>query len=761
MVTGFSSRKTLRLVLALLLLLDVSLPAAAQPRPPLTPRWVFKPWMWEDDENTAEAVWDLVRGCERHDIPLGAVIIDSPWETAYNNFRFDTRRYPNPKEFIQQLHQHGVRVIMWITSMINVSSKDAGADTALWRYCYERGYFLGGGVLANWWKGTGSFFDFSHPDGLEFWKSLMDTAFAYGIDGWKVDGTDSYSGVLQSYMGPIDQDQYARLYYCTFASYTQERLGADRGMIVARPRIHGRNRCPVECLISGWVGDQRKDWSDRGFLEALRDIFDSAEHGYAVIGSDIGGYSRQAPIPKRLYIRWAQFGALCPLMETGGRGDHRPWSFDDETVQIYRYYAKLHTELIPYLYSDMIRAHKYGGGIIRPQPGHWQYLLGPDLLVAVVYQDVEARTVDLPPGLWVDYWDESRVFAGGLSLEVSAPLPRIPLFYRVGAVIPMEVVDGTTGHGSGMSAGFSTLALFPGDEPTERTIYRSPTDSFRIKMQAVRPTAAQGSMEISAQGRVGDAILRIWCETEALDVRMEGSPLPALASWSELEVASTGWYWDGRHAWVKIRDWADAAVRINLKEDRVPPRVLCVHAADSTHILVFLSEPIARDQVPGAQSFEVPGGPRVLGVEVDPSRRALVLSTKPLVPVSSYTLRIPSLVDDAGNRSSPQIVTFRYLGLEGGLLPSAFELHPPFPNPFRLSIRFLVDLPLDTWFRLAVYDVLGRRVRLLLEQQAQAGRYLFWWDGKAENGRPAPAGVYLLRLETPYFSPVRKVTLLR
>jgi alpha-glucosidase len=49
-----------------------------------------------------------------------------------------------------------------------------------------------------------------------------------------------------------------------------------------------------------------------------------------------------------LFIRWAQLGAFSPLMENGGNKEHRPWMFDDETLQIYRNFVKIHMSLKPY-----------------------------------------------------------------------------------------------------------------------------------------------------------------------------------------------------------------------------------------------------------------------------------------------------------------------------------------------------------------------------------------------------------------------------
>lgn len=92
-------------------------------RPPLTPLWAYEPWVWEDEENTAAAILTLVDEYRKRDIPVGAAIIDSPWQTNYNTFEFDSR-YPDPAGLVRELHARDVRAILWATGFLNVSSND-------------------------------------------------------------------------------------------------------------------------------------------------------------------------------------------------------------------------------------------------------------------------------------------------------------------------------------------------------------------------------------------------------------------------------------------------------------------------------------------------------------------------------------------------------------------------------------------------------------------------------------------------------------
>jgi len=90
-------------------------------------------------------------------------------------------------------------------------------------------------------------------------------------------------------------------------------------------------------MFSGWIGDN--DPTFKGMEDALRKYLQSAWAGYANFGSDIGGYRRGSGKygrTKELFIRWSQLGAFSPLMENGGYGEHRPWMYDNQTLEIYK-----------------------------------------------------------------------------------------------------------------------------------------------------------------------------------------------------------------------------------------------------------------------------------------------------------------------------------------------------------------------------------------------------------------------------------------
>ncbi|MDZ7291295.1 MAG: beta-propeller fold lactonase family protein [candidate division KSB1 bacterium] len=93
--------------------------------------------------------------------------------------------------------------------------------------------------------------------------------------------------------------------------------------------------------------------------------------------------------------------------------------------------------------------------------------------------------------------------------------------------------------------------------------------------------------------------------------------------------------------------------------------------------------------------------------------------------------------------------------------PQTLALHPNHPNPFNPATLIKYDLLKTAHVTLTIYDVLGRRVRTLVDELMDAGYHSQIWDGKNDKGVPVASGIYFYRLQTAEFTKVRKMTFLR
>jgi alpha-D-xyloside xylohydrolase len=145
-----------------------------------------------------------------------------------------------------------------------------------------------------------------------------------------------------------------------------------------------------------------------------------------------------------------------------------------------------------------------------------EYYLGPDLLVAPVLAPVTQRAVYLPEGGWIDYWTGKRL-AGGQTLAVDAPLDRIPVFVREGAILP-KIPDDVMTLAPGLDER-RVYELYPG------TPLRAITD---FEDRTVAPGPDSGSLVIT--GKPAHVILR-WRFQRPSEVSINGRPLQPVA-WS-------------------------------------------------------------------------------------------------------------------------------------------------------------------------------------------------------------------------------------
>ena len=94
-------------------------------------------------------------------------------------------------------------------------------------------------------------------------------------------------------------------------------------------------------------------------------------------------------------------------------------------------------------------------------------------------------------------------------------------------------------------------------------------------------------------------------------------------------------------------------------------------------------------------------------------------------------------------------------------LPTAFNLLKNYPNPFNAGTNLLFSLSEKSRIELAIYNLLGQRVRTIADGSRKPGTHSVYWDGRDDSGTELASGVYFYRLETGGIEKTRKLLLIR
>ena len=259
----------------------------------------------------------------------------------------------------------------------------------------------------------------------------------------------------------------------------------------------GHGARPFIITLDGWAGTQRYAgvWSGDqtgGEWEYIRfhipTYIGAGLSGMSNITSDMDGIfgGRNLPVNVRDF-EWKTFTPMQLNMDGWGANEKYPQALGEPATSINRWYLKLKSELMPYTYSiaheavdgkPMLRALflDYPNPYTLGRATQYEFLYGPSFLVAPIYKETAAdkegndirNGIYLPEGQWIDYFN-GQVYEGGRILnQFDAPLWKLPVFVKAGAIIPMTKPNNNV---SEIDKGFRAYELYPGTTNTTFTEY--------------------------------------------------------------------------------------------------------------------------------------------------------------------------------------------------------------------------------------------------------------------------------------------------
>ena len=400
--------------------------------PALVPRYALGNWWSSNNDYDDLKLKTLVDNFEQNEIPLSIVVLDKDWHKRLKikdkhlrtGFTFNDQYFKNPKAMIDYLHAKNIRLGLSIDPTSGIYNIDSSYNEALKYLQADKDGKIPYNIL--------------DPKFVDVYlKTFIHPLDNLGVDFYWLDLENNQT--IQN-LTLLKHYQF----------YDMQRDFKRRPLLLSEASTIAPHRYPV--LYSGKT---KVSW------DTLRKIpfynNNSFNNGAPFWAHDISGYFKGTE-DNELYLRSIQLSVFSPILKFGVDKGHyykrEPWRWDIKTYTIAKDYLKLRHKLIPYIYSEAYKYHKFGDALIKPlyfnHPRFYddalyrnEYFFGSSLLIAPIItqtDEVMNRVVHnfyLPEGTWYDYVTGKK-FPGNKSYISFFRDEDYPVFAKSGSIIPLS-----------------------------------------------------------------------------------------------------------------------------------------------------------------------------------------------------------------------------------------------------------------------------------------------------------------------------------
>jgi alpha-glucosidase len=479
---------------------------------PLPPIWALGNQQSRWSYFPESRVRTIAEEFRRNKIPADVIYLDIDYMNEYRVFTWNKERFPNPKKLISDLKADGFKTVLIIDPGIKVDKNYDVYKDGLRKNVYVKNPD-GTNLVRSVWAGESVFPDFTNPKSREWFASFYRRHLDEGIAGFWNDMNEP--GVFLNEQTPkpelfhhpdktfpVDTPHFGDGF-----SDTHKRYHNVYGMQMARASFEGLSKLEpekrpfvltragfagIQRYSAVWTGDNYSSWDQLALSIPM--LANMSVSGVPFVGADVGGF--QDMPSAELYTRWLQAAALTPFLRShsvGWVGDKEPWAFGDEFTKINRETVELRYKFLPYLYTLFYNHEQTGEPVMRPLWYEFpedsqtylindQYMVGSDVLVAPVIKDgARTRGIYLPKSAeWIDWWTGEK-FESGKIHYLKTPLERLPIFVRVGAVIPTQTVIQHTGEMKNAEITLNVVGEISSDKTETSMLYRDSGEGYQYQ----------------------------------------------------------------------------------------------------------------------------------------------------------------------------------------------------------------------------------------------------------------------------------------
>ncbi len=441
-------------------------------KPFMIPKWSFGAWISANRWHTQEQVEEQISLMEKHNFPANVIVIEA-WSDEATFYQWNANgEWPAPKEMVAQLHEKGIRIILWQIPVLKKMHEEEYHKVLAEDWEYAKAHHLcvlnpdgtPYRIPEERWFGGAMLPDFTNKETVDWWFSKRQYLLDMGVDGFKTDGGEFiYSNEIKVHNG-LTGIEMRNAFVSSYVEAYHNFIGKDR-VLFSRAGYKGQQNFPIQ-----WAGDQQSTWEE--FRHVLVAGISIGASGVPFWGFDIGGFA--GPLPTvELYERATQAAVFTPIMQwhsepAGGQfaeilpgikdaeNDRSPWNIalcyqDDDLLDRLRYHYNLRTNLLPYLYDQAKKASETGIPMMRhlifdyPEDENVyniedSFMLGDLLIAPILHEGQTERGVYLPAGEWVNIWT-GEVLEGNRKYLIVCGGERIPVFIRSGGCIALNLGD--------------------------------------------------------------------------------------------------------------------------------------------------------------------------------------------------------------------------------------------------------------------------------------------------------------------------------